>query len=126
MIRPEYKHVAPARLNKVVAALVYKDLVACVDCSSGNDLAAMTNPTGKNVEIVTERLGRRVNKKVLPAADQSRKCEKEQNFLGHNLDNLILLLGNHVNVIATENNELADLSQNVWRQLRAGMTDDSV
>src|ERR1041385_7576770 len=91
VIRPEYKDIAATGLNKIVATLVYKDLIARVDCPSGNNLAAMTNATWRNIEIMTECLGRGVNEKVLPATDQSRKCKKEKDFLGHNLDNLIIL-----------------------------------
>mgnify|MGYP003693881481 CR=1 FL=1 len=82
MICPEDKNIAAMRLNKVVAKFVDKDLVACVDCASGNDFAAMINATRENVEIMTERVGRRVDEKVLPLADQSRKREKEEDFFG--------------------------------------------
>src|SRR5881398_3448280 len=53
--------IAAMRLNKVVATFIHKDLVARVDCTSGNDLAAVTNATRVNVEIMTERLGRSIH-----------------------------------------------------------------
>src|SRR5437773_1460298 len=65
-------------LNKVVAELVHKYLVACVDCASGNDFPAMKNPTGEDVEVLTQRLRRRIHQKVLPLAVQSHwreNCE---------------------------------------------------
>src|SRR6266446_5394710 len=126
MIRPKHKDITAMRLNEVVAKLVHKDLVACVDCACGNDLAAVTDATRKNVEIMTERLGGRVHEKVLPLADQSRKSKKEEDFFWHNLKNLIVFMRNHVDVIATQNNELADLLQNVRHRFCTGMTDDSI
>ena len=114
------------RFNKVVAAFIHKDLVACVDCAPGNDLAAVTNATRKNTKIMTERLGRSVHEKVLPLADQSRKSKEEEDFFGRDFKNLIILTRNHVDVIATQKNKLADLSQNIRRRCHAGMTDDSI
>src|SRR6476660_106622 len=108
MICPKDKNIPVMRLNKVVAALIDKHLVARVDCASGNDLPAVTDATRKNVEIMTERLGGRVHEKVLSLADQPRKSKKEQGFFWHNLKDLILFTGDHVDVIATQNNELAD------------------
>ena len=114
------------RLNKVVAELVHKYLVACVDCASGNDFPAMKNPTGEHVEILTQRFRRRIHQKVLLLADQSRKRKEEEHFLWHDLQNLILLARDHVDVIATQNNKLGNLLQKIWRRLHSGMTDDSV
>src|SRR5436309_1665680 len=76
MIRPKDKNIAAMRLNEVVAKFIHKDLVARVDCTSGNDLAAVTNATRVNVEIVTKRLGGGIHEKVLPLADQSRKSKE--------------------------------------------------
>src|SRR5437870_1826495 len=64
MIRPKDKNIAAMRLNKVVATFIHKDLVARVDCASGNDLATVTNTARKNVEIMTERLGRGIYEKA--------------------------------------------------------------
>ena len=113
-------------LNKVVAELVHKYLVACVDCASGNDFPAMKNPTGEDVEVLTQRLRRRIHQKVLPLAVQSRKRKEEEHFLWHDLQNLIILARDHVDVIATQNNKLGNLLQKIWRRLHGGMTDDSV
>ena len=114
------------RLNKVVTAFIDKHLVARVDRASGDNFAAMKKPTGKDVEILTKRVGRGVYEKALPLTHQSRKSKKEGYFLWHNLENLIVLTRHHVDVIATQNNEFDDLSQNIWRRLGARMTDNSV
>src|SRR6266496_2652325 len=100
-------------LNKVVAELVHKYLVACVDCASGNDFPAMKNPTGEDVEVLTQRLRRRIHQKVLPLAVQSRKRKEEEHFLWHDFQNLIILARDHVDVIATQNNELGNLLQKI-------------
>src|SRR5262245_56122581 len=114
------------RLNKVVAALIDKHLVACVNCAPGNDLTAMTKPARKNVEILTERVGRGVHKKALPFTHQSRKSKKESDFPRHDLENLIVLARDDVDVIATEKNELGNLSQDIWRRFGSWMTNDPV
>ena len=53
MVRAENENIAAMRFNKVVGKLVNKYLVACVDCASGNDFAAVKNATRENVEVVT-------------------------------------------------------------------------
>src|SRR6266404_2926610 len=126
MISPKDKNVAAMRLNKVVGKFVNKHLVACVDCASGNDLTAVINATRKNVEIMTERVGWRIHEKVLPLTDHSRKSKKEEDFFWRDLENLIILTRDHVDVVATQNNEVADLSQNIGRRFCAGMTNDPV
>src|SRR5438034_11614808 len=113
-------------LNKVVTELVHKYLVACVDCASCNDFPAMKNPTGEDVEVLTQRLRRRIHQKVLPLAVQSRKRKEEEHFLWHDLQYLIMLARDQTEVIATANNKLGDLLQEIWRRLHSGMTDDSV
>jgi hypothetical protein len=57
MICPKDKNVTAMRLHEVVAKFVHEHLVACVDCSSGDNFAAVIHPTGQNVEIMTERIG---------------------------------------------------------------------
>ena len=51
------ENIPVVRLNKVVAAFIDKDLVARVDRASGDNLAAMNKPTGKDVEILAKRVG---------------------------------------------------------------------
>jgi hypothetical protein len=114
------------RLNKIVTELVHKYLVACIDCAPGYNLAAVKNATWKNVEIMSERFGGSVYKEVLPLADQPRKSEKEEDFLWYNLKKLIVFTRDRVNVIATQNNELADLLQNVGSRFCAGVSNDSI
>src|SRR6266404_2979549 len=126
IVCPEDKNIPVMRLNKVVAALIDKHLVARVDCASGNHLPAVTDATRHNVEIMTERFGRRVHEKVLSLADHSRKSKEEEGFFGRDFKNLIILTRDDVYVIATQNNELADLSQNIRRGVCTGMTDDSI
>src|SRR5437773_11961893 len=105
---------------------MHKELVAYVECAHGNGLSAVTNATRKNTKIMTERIGRSVHKKVMPLADQSRKSKEEEDFFGRDFKNLLILTRNHVDVIATQKNKLADLSQNIRRRCHAGMTDDSI
>src|SRR5262245_7311671 len=125
-ICPKNKNVSVMRLNKVVAELVHKHLVARIDCTPGNHFASMKKPTGKDVEILAERVGRGVDEKVLSLTHQSRKSKKEGDFPGHDFKNLVVLTRDHVDVIATENNELGDLSQDIWRRISGGMTNDPV
>src|SRR4029077_13208560 len=126
IICSEDKNVTVVRLNKVIAALINKHLVARIDRASGDNLAAMTKPAGKDVKILTKRVGRGVYEETLPLTYEARKRKKERHFFGHDLENLVVLARNHVDVIATQKNEFDDLSQNIWRRLRAWMTDNSV
>src|SRR5204863_5281663 len=57
IICSEDKNIAVARLNKVIAAFINKHLVARVNRTSGDNLTAMTKPAGKDVKILTERVG---------------------------------------------------------------------
>ena len=66
MIGPEDKHVASMRLNKVIAKLIDKYLIASIDRAPGNDVAMMKNAARENVEIMTQRIGRRIDKILLP------------------------------------------------------------
>src|SRR5262249_26817703 len=115
-----------AGLNEVVAAFIDKDLIACVDRTLGDNLAAMNNPTAKDVKVLAKRFGRGVYEETLPLAYQSRKGKEEGYFLWHDLKNLVVLARNQVDVIATQKNEFDGLSQNIWRGLAARMTDNSV
>src|SRR6476661_8210388 len=101
IICPEDKNVTVVRLNKVVAAFIDKDLVARVDRASGYNFAAMTNSAGKDIKILTKRVGRGVYEEILPLTDEPRKSKKEGHFLRHDLGNLVVLARNHVDVIAT-------------------------
>src|SRR5439155_7327846 len=126
VICPENENVAAMRFNEVVAKFINKDLIACVHCASRNNVAATIKPAGENAEIVSERLGWRIDQEILVTANQSRKGEEEENFFWFEFKNLIILTRDNVDVIATENNELADLPQNIRRWRRAGITNDSV
>src|SRR5262249_20062243 len=66
----EDKNVTVAGLNEVVAAFIDKDLVACVDRASGDNLAAMNKPAGRDVKILTKCVGRGVYEEILPLAHQ--------------------------------------------------------
>src|SRR5260370_23637953 len=72
VICPENENISPVRLNEVAAKLVDKDLIPSIHCAPGNNFTAVISPSGENVEIMTERLGRRINQKRLPLADQAR------------------------------------------------------
>ena len=54
------------------------------------------------------------------------ECEKEEEFFLLDLHDLIILARNDVDVIAPEDDELADLPQKIWRRCRGGMADDSI
>src|SRR5207253_5108429 len=123
---PEHKNIAVMWLNKVVTELVHKHLVASVDCASGNDFATMKNPTGENVEVLTQRVRRRIHQKALALKDQSRKGKKQADFSRDNFQKLVVLTGYHIDVIAAPNNKLRDLSHKIRRRLGAGMTDNPI
>ena len=113
-------------LNKVVAELIHKHLVARVDCTSGNDFAAMKKSTREDVEVLAQGVRRRVYQKALPLKDQSRKSKKEADFSRHYFQKLVVLVGYHVDVVAALNNKLRNLSQQIRRRLGARVTDDPV
>lgn len=126
VIRAKNENIAAMWLNKVVAKFVDKDLIPCVYCAPGNNLTTVTSPAGQNVEIMSERFGRRVNQKILLLADQSRKGEEEEKFLLLDLKNLVILTRDDVDVIAAEYNEVRDLAQDIrWRR-DTGMTNDPI
>src|SRR6476660_5492094 len=126
IICSEDKNITVMRLNKVIAAFIDKDLIAGVDRASGYNFAAMTKPAGKDIKILTKRVGRGVYEEILPLTYEARKSKKEGHFLRHDLGNLVVLARNHVDVIATQNNKFHDLSQEIWLWLGARMTDNSV
>ena len=103
------------RLNKVITKLIDKYLVASVDRASCNDVPAMENAAWENVEIMAERVGRRIDQIFLPLANQLRKRKEKKHFLGLDLKKLIIIARNNVNVITTQDDELANLPQNVRR-----------
>ena len=113
-------------LNKVIAELVHKHLIASVDCASGNDFAPMKNSTGENVEVLPQRIRRRVHQKVLPLKDQSRKRKKEADFSRDYFQKLVVLTGYHVDVIAAPGNKLRGLSEKIRRRLGTRVTNDPV
>src|SRR5262249_22070296 len=122
----EDKHIPVVRLNKVVAEFIDKHLIARVDRASGYDFAAMTKPTGKDVEILTKRVRRGVYEKTLPLTHEFRKSKKERDFSRHDLENLVVLARNNVNVIATQNKDLHDWPQIVGRRAGTGMPNDPI
>jgi hypothetical protein len=100
VICPENENVALMRLNEVITEFIDKDLIACVHCAFGNDVAATISAAGENVEIMIESLRRRVDEKILLLADQSRKGEEKENFFLLDLKDLIILARDNVDVIA--------------------------
>ncbi len=106
------------RFNKVITKLVDKYLVARIDRASCNDVPAMKNAAWENVEIMAKRVGRRIDQIFLPLANQLRKRKEKEHFLGLDLKKLIIIARNNVNVIATQDDELANLPQNVRRRQR--------
>src|SRR5207248_9026588 len=109
-----------------VDAFTDNDRAAPVDRASGDNFAPKKKPTGKDVETPTKRVGRRVHEKAFPLTHQSRKGKKKRYFLRHDLENLVVLARNDVNVVATLNDKLDDLLQDIWWRFCARMTDNSI
>src|SRR5438105_2370597 len=78
VICPENENLAAVRLNEVVAKLVDKDLIPCVHYDPSNNFPTVIRPPEEYIEIMTERLRRHINQKILMLTDQTRKCEKEE------------------------------------------------
>src|SRR4029077_9280237 len=91
IICPKDKNITVVRLNKVVAAFIDKHLVARVDRASGDNFTAMTKSAGKDIKILTKRIGRGVYEEILPLTYEPRKSKKEGYFLWHDLGNLVIL-----------------------------------
>src|SRR5437660_389554 len=127
MIRAENKYVAAVRLDEVVTKFIDEDLIASVHRAARNHLPTLKGSTQVNVEIMLKRVLWAVNPiKMLALARDLRKRKKEKNFLRLDLSDLVLAIGDNVDVIATQHNELRDSLQNIRRQPAAGMTDDSI
>ena len=80
IVCPKDKNIAVVRLNKVVAAFIDKHLVARIDRAACDNFAAMTKSAGKDIEILTKRVGRGVYEETLPLTYEARKSKKEAIF----------------------------------------------
>ena len=126
IIRAENKNVAPTRLDDVVGELVDKNLVARVDGAARDHLVFVVTPAGKNVEIGPQGLGRRINQECLVLQDHARKREEEEKLFRGDLQNLVLLRGNNVDVIASAGDKIEGSPHQVRRRTFARITDNAV
>src|ERR1700730_3469052 len=128
VIGPKYKHVTSPRFNEIIGEFIDKNLVACVDCSFGNGFAAPETPAGKNIECCLQDLGWRVDEKALAMTNQSGKGKKEEELLRLHLQDLIILAGNDIDVIAPAHDKLGCLLHNIRDRLTrlVRVTDDSI
>src|SRR5262245_66338928 len=100
MVGAENKNVAAMRMNKVVAKLIDENLVARVDCAPRNHLSRMINVAGKDLEVIPQNLGRRVDGERFVVTNDPRKSKKEEKLLRSNLDNRVLRPRNKDDVVA--------------------------
>ena len=120
MVGAKNKNVAVMRLDEIVTELVDKDLISGVNGAARDNFATMIPVARRNMKISSQRFRRRVDQKILMLANDAREGKEEQEFLRHDLYDLVVLLRNDVDVIATEDNKFCNLPKNVWRGSCAG------
>src|SRR6267142_203262 len=76
IIRAENKDVAAMRFHEIVTELIHEDLVPGVDRPLRDRLSLCVVVAGKNFEVLTEGVGRSIDKKVLPLTDDPGKGKK--------------------------------------------------
>ncbi len=114
------------RLDEIVAELIDENLVAGVDRAARDHLAAAVDVPGPDLEILAQGIRRRIDEKILARADDAGKGEEEAKLLRHDPLHAVVFLRNDVDVIASEDEELNDATNDIRRRLRARMTDDPV
>ena len=72
MIGAKNEDVAAMRLEEIVADLIDENLVAGVDRAARDYFTAADGPADKHVEIVAQRLGRRIDEILAMIADDPR------------------------------------------------------
>src|SRR6266404_3211809 len=120
------KHVATMRFDEIITDFIDEDLIARVHIAARNYFTAPADPPRKNVKIMAERFWRRVNQKMLTLASEPGECKKKEKFSLIELYDLVILLRDNVDIIAPEDDELADLPQKIRRRCHRRMTDDSI
>ena len=101
------------RLHEIVTEFIDEDLIARVDRATRDDLVALVLVEERHLEILLERLGRRVDEETLPLANDLRESEKERDLLRPELDDAIVFPRNDVDVIAAEHEKLGDLPDDI-------------
>ena len=86
----------------------------------------LVDAPGRDLEILAQGIRRRIDEKILARADDAGKGEKEAELLRHDPLHAIIFLRDDVDVIASEDEELNDATNDIRRRLRARMTDDPV
>src|SRR5690242_11191292 len=115
------------RFHKIIAELVDEDLVPGIDGAAGDNLAPRERLIFSNVEIASQLIWRAVNPiELLVATNDPRERKEETKPYGFNFFDLIVLLRHHIDVIATAENELRDLLEEIWRRRGRRMANDSV
>src|SRR5207247_7676032 len=100
-----------------VGELIHEDLVTGVDCSLRNCLTLGVVVAGKDLEVLAKGVGRRIDEEILPLTDHPGKGKKEGKLFQKNLGDLIVFSGNDIDVVASQDNELSDLAEDVRRRL---------
>src|SRR5262245_15452606 len=113
-------------INKVVAKLIDKDLVARVDGTPRDHLARMINVAGINLKILPQDFRRTINREGLVIAFDPRKREKEEKLFRSDILDGVFLSGNDVNVITAEDHKFDDLPNKVGRGRSGRMTDNAI
>ncbi len=121
---PKHENVTAMRFYKVIAKLVHEDLVAGIDRASGNHFVAPIVNTGGDLKVGSQLIRWTINQEFLMLADNPRPGEEKEKFPLLDLQHLIVLLGDHVDVITAANNEFSSLPKNIrWRRSHRAAND---
>src|SRR5205807_2028805 len=113
IIRSENKNITTMRLDEVVGELVHKDLIARIDRTARDDLAAAISVSRKNIEIVPQCFRRHVNQKLLVLTNETRESEEKEKLFLLYLQDLIVLARDDVDVISAAHHEFSDLLKKI-------------
>src|SRR3954469_2200726 len=124
----KYENVSPMRLHKIVAEFVHEYLVAGINGAAGNDLPFAVGFAGRHSECGLQHIVWRINQQVLTIAHQPGEIEKEQELFRFDLKDLIILTRHHIDVVATADDELQRLLEDIRNGLRSfvRITDDAI
>ena len=78
VVGAEDKDVAATRMDEVVAELIDKNLVARIDRAARNHLSGVINVAGKDLKVLPQDLGRRIDGERLMVANDPRKGEEKR------------------------------------------------
>src|SRR5437764_13399805 len=101
------------RFDKIVCELIHKNLIARVDRAARDHFAPAIGPSGVNIKITSQRVRRGVNEKILLMTHQSGKSEKEEKLLLLYLQDLVIHLRDHLDIISAAHNKLGNALQKV-------------